>query len=453
MNRLWVRLAIAFFVAGLINMYAFEKLNAELLYNIDEIRDSSVDDLQRADGLHTEIEAYYETQDSWRGLEAYLTENQVRLEYEIFWGVDSLGIAIYDLDDALIYNSFQATPDILDTLDIVHEEPLIIDGKTQGYLLILDGLTLETDPYYDDYASRAYTSSIGLELGIWIVTALLSAVSISYLLTRPLNKLANEVRLFDMNSLSKRVPERGSLEIKWVAKAFNEMATALEHAETLRRNMVADVAHELRTPLSLVQGNLRAILDGVYELNYQEILRVYDQTRLLARLVNDLHELAQAEAKDLKLNRETVVLDTVIQDTVGAFQPLAEDHHIQLEVEIGEQLPALQLDRERITQVLHNLLGNALRHTPSGGHIKIMAGVDNRQQLEIIVEDNGEGIPAEHLPYIFNRFYKADKSRERAKGGTGLGLAITRAIVEAHGGSIRALNATEGAKFVVNLPA
>ncbi len=453
MNRLWIRLAIAFFVAGLINMYAFEELNAEFLYNIDEIRDGSVEDLQRSDGLRNEITDYYATNQTWDGLEDYLVESRVRLDYEIFWGVDSLCVAIYDFDDALLYNTFHAPSDILDELYIVHEEPLIIDGETQGYILLLDGLSLAPDSYYDDYAVDIYNSSIRLEVGIWVVTAFLISLIISYLLTHPLNKLANEVRTFDMNSLNKRVPERGSLEVKWVAKAFNEMAAALEHAETLRRNMVADVAHELRTPLSLIQGNLRAILDGVYELNYQEILRVYDQTRLLARLVNDLHELAQAEAKDLKLNRETVVLDAVIQDTVGAFQPLAEDHHIQLEVEIGEKLPALQLDRERITQVLHNLLGNALRHTPSGGHIKIMAGVDNRHQLELIVEDNGEGIPAEHLPYIFNRFYKADKSRERAKGGTGLGLAITRAIVEAHGGSIHALNVTEGAKFVVNLPA
>ena len=453
MNRLWIRLAIGFMIGGFIAMYIAEELSYELIYDFDSIRDSAIEDLQRPDGFRNELVTYYAENQSWDDLPTFLETNDARLQYEIFWTVDSLGIAIFDKDGTLLYNSYHANLEFLASVDVVHREPLVIDGQTEGYVVLLDGLSLELDDAYASYVDYQDNSLTVLEVVSWSITSVIVAIIVSYLLTRPLNNLAQNVRQFDMTTLHLRVPERGSIEVKGVAKSFNEMASALEHAEDLRRNMVADVAHELRTPLSLVQGNLRAILDGVYELNYQEILRVYDQTRLLSRLVNDLHELAQAEAKDLKLNRENVELEAIIQNTVGAFKPLAEDHEISLDVQLTGELPILQLDRERITQVLHNLLGNALRHTPSGGQIKILATVDAQNQLEIIVEDTGEGIPAEHLPYIFNRFYKVDKSRERAKGGTGLGLAITRAIVEAHGGTIRALNVAHGAKFVVHLPA
>lgn len=453
MNRLWIRLAIGFMLGGFLGMYIAEELSYELIYNIDEISASAIEDLQRPTGLRDELVTYYADNESWDGLPIFLEDNHVRLQYEVFWKVDILGIAIFGKDDTLLYNSYQSNLEFIDSLDVVHREPLMVDGQVEGYILLLDGISMGFDESYDVYIEYQAVSITGLEVIIWAITSILVAVIVSYLFTRPLNKLAHEVRQFDMTTLNMRIPERGSAEVKSVTKSFNDMATALEHAEELRRSMVADVAHELRTPLSLIQGNLRAILDGVYELNYQEILRVYDQTRLLSRLVNDLHELAQAEARDLKLNREDVELEAIIHDTVGAFQPLAEDHEIKLLIHVTGKLPILQLDRERITQVLHNLLGNAIRHTPSGGQIKIRANVDSQHQLEIVVEDTGEGIPEEHLPYIFNRFYKADKNRERAKGGTGLGLAITRAIIEAHGGTIRALNAAQGAMFVVYLPA
>lgn len=453
MNRLWIRLALGFIVGGFISMMIAEELSYDLIYGYDQVRDSAIEDLRRADGLNNELVNYYQENENWDDLDLFLEDNTTRIEYEIFWAVDNFGLVIVDADDNIRHNSYQSSPEFLDNLYIVHEEPLMVDGQLQGYIILMDSWSLEVDNSYYDYSDKIWTSNTILRMGIWSIIAVIFSPILSYLLARPLNKLANEVRQFDMTTLNMRIAERGSIEVKAVTKSFNEMASALEHAEQLRRNMVADVAHELRTPLSLIQGNLRAILDGVYELNYQEILRVYDQTRLLSRLVNDLHELAQAEAKDLKLNRENVELQAVIEDTVAAFQPLAENHQIDLKINLTEKLPVLQLDRERITQVLHNLLGNALRHTPAGGQITIVAKLDANQQLELVITDTGEGIPEEHLPYIFNRFYRADKSRERLKGGTGLGLAITRAIVEAHQGQIKALNWESGAKFVVHLPA
>jgi signal transduction histidine kinase len=238
-----------------------------------------------------------------------------------------------------------------------------------------------------------------------------------------------------------------------VAKAFNTMAARLEEAETLRRNLVADVAHELRTPLSVLQGNLRAILDDVYPLEKNEIARLYTQTRLLSRLVNDLHELAQAEAGQLSLNRLPTDLVQLVRETVEVYESIAEDVGVTLTVAIDEPLPTVLADAARLTQVLHNLLANALRHTPAGGTVTV-ALTHSDNLVRLAVEDSGDGISAAHLPYVFDRFYRTDRARTRDTGGVGLGLAIVRAIAVAHGGqaSAASLGSGQGSSFIVVLP-
>jgi two-component system OmpR family sensor kinase/two-component system sensor histidine kinase BaeS len=238
------------------------------------------------------------------------------------------------------------------------------------------------------------------------------------------------------------------------------MTGQLEQAEIVRRNLVADAAHELRTPLSVLQGNLRAILDDVYTLDKSEIARLYDQTRLLGRLVDDLRELAQAETGQLQLNLAPIDLAKLVQDTAATFGPVAEAAEITLSVESPDRLASVQADAARMGQVLHNLLDNALRHTPAGGTITLRAGCEEHPQNEgaycwLAVQDTGDGISAEDLPHVFDRFYKADRARSRATGGAGLGLAIVRAIVEAHGGQISVASdgvPGQGSTFTVRLP-
>ena len=245
----------------------------------------------------------------------------------------------------------------------------------------------------------------------------------------------------------------GTTEIADVARAFNDMAARLERTESLRRNLVADVAHELRTPLTVLQGNLLAVIDDVYPLEKAEIVRLYEQTRLLSRLVEDLHELSQAEAKQFPLNLLPVQVDELIAATVAVFGPLAEAQGIRLNVEGSPDLPPLMADPARLSQVLHNLLNNALAHT-ARGQITIWAERSG-DGVRIAVQDTGEGIPAEHLPYVFERFYRVDRSRNRETGGTGLGLAIVKAIVEAHGGRVGVTSAGEpgqGSTFTVEIP-
>jgi signal transduction histidine kinase len=273
-------------------------------------------------------------------------------------------------------------------------------------------------------------------------------------LTAPLNNLAKGARAIGTRNFSQRVEERGSDEIIAVARAFNEMASNLEHAEQLRRNLLADVAHELRTPLSVLQGNLRAILDEVYPLDQTEVARLYEQTRFLSRLVNDLHELAQAEAGQLPLNKQETDLAELVKTTVETFRPSTEAKSISLQTELPVSLPSHRIDGERLKQVLQNLLANALRHTPSGGAITVRAASEPGF-IRLSVADTGEGISAEHLPYIFDRFYRADPARSRDRGGAGLGLAIARAIAEAHGGQLSAASpgiSGQGSVFTIQLP-
>ncbi len=295
------------------------------------------------------------------------------------------------------------------------------------------------------------------ELVRFIVVITLIGTTVGILSTRgliaPLNKLADAATAIGDKDLSQRVEVRGSDEIKTVALAFNEMASQLEQGETLRNNLLNDIAHELRTPLSVIQGNLRAILDDVYELDKAEIARLYDQTRHLSHLIDDLRELAQAEARQLPLHIADVEIVPWVQDLAAIFQPIVEQKNIDLRVEILGQDPIIRADRERLTQVLHNLLNNAIQHTPTGGTITIQ--VEQRpERCYARISDTGEGIAPDHLPHVFDRFYRADPARSRETGGTGLGLAISRAIVESQNGELNVQSAGigKGSEFILQLP-
>jgi signal transduction histidine kinase len=315
------------------------------------------------------------------------------------------------------------------------------------------GLPLVNSEAFEENPGKAIVQTM---LRVLFVTSILGSiigVITARGLTAPLNQLAKAAQDIGAQDLSRRVEVKGSAEIKTVARAFNDMAAALEQAEALRSNLLADVAHELRTPLTVIQGNLRAILDDVYELDKAEIARLYEQTRHLTRLVNDLRELAQAEAHKLPLSLAKVDVAAWVQDTVAAFRPIAEAEGITLNFEIIGEHPHLLADRARLTQSLHNLLYNAVQHTPSGGTVTIQ--VEQLQdRVYLRVQDTGRGIAPEHLDRVFDRFYRTDRARSRDSGGTGLGLAIVRAIVEAHGGkvTVESQGLGQGSTFTIQLP-
>lgn len=285
------------------------------------------------------------------------------------------------------------------------------------------------------------------------VLGIAASVWMARRLTAPLEELAQGAQAVGSRNLSYRVREQGSHEVRSLARSFNKMAQDLDAAETMRRNLLTDVAHELRTPLTVLQGNLRAILDDVYALDKAEVAHLYDQTRHLIGLVNDLHALAQAETSQLSLDVQRMDIVELVEMSTGVFEPVADLEGVKMVVELPDEPIMGLVDRGRTTEVLQNLLSNALRHTPPGGTITVRTTRSNGT-VTITVADTGDGIDPEHLPLIFDRFYRTDPARSRDSGGAGLGLAIVRAMVEAHGGTVRAESAGRGrgSTFIIELP-
>ena len=229
-----------------------------------------------------------------------------------------------------------------------------------------------------------------------------------------------------------RVGEGGPREVRALARAFNSMSTRLQKTDEQRRNLLADVTHELRTPLAVIQGNLEGLLDGVYPADETHLAPILDETRVMSRLIDDLRTLALAESGTLQLHREPTDIGVLATEAATAFRAQADAAGVTLNVTMPHDLPLLDIDPVRIREVLTNLIANALRHTRRGGRIEV-AGEANGQRLTLIVSDTGIGIAPEALPHIFDRFFKSDESR-----GSGLGLTIAKNLVAAHGGEITA---------------
>lgn len=232
---------------------------------------------------------------------------------------------------------------------------------------------------------------------------------------------------------SVRVSERGPREVRSLSHAFNSMAERLQMNDEQRRNLLADVTHELRTPLSVIQGNLEGLLDGVYPRDDAHLSTILEETRVLSRLIDDLRTLALAESGALVLQKESIDPAVLVGETLASFRTQADAAGIDLHADTPPDLPAVNLDPARIRQVLDNLIANALRFTPRGGEIRVECSLENENLLSVAVSDTGAGIAPEALAHIFDRFFKSSDSR-----GTGLGLTIAKNLVAAHGGEIHA---------------
>jgi signal transduction histidine kinase len=245
---------------------------------------------------------------------------------------------------------------------------------------------------------------------------------------------------------SARVSARGPGEVRRLGRAFNEMTTRLQASDDQRRRLLADVTHELRTPLAVIRGNLEGIVDGVYAADEQHLATVLDETRVMARLLDDLQTLSTADAGALRLDREPTDLGALVAEVVAAFAPGATAAGIGLSA-VPSSLAEVNVDALRIRQVLENLVANALRHTPAGGAVTIRLS-QQADGISLAVSDTGAGIPADQLNSIFDRY-----ARSADSGGSGLGLAIAKSLVEAHGGSIQADSTTgHGATIQLLLP-
>jgi signal transduction histidine kinase len=249
-------------------------------------------------------------------------------------------------------------------------------------------------------------------------------------MTRPMNNLIDAAQRIESGDYSAQVPEWGSRDIRSVARAFNSMSARLKTIDEQRRSFMADVTHELRTPLSVIRGQAEAIADGVYPADTAHLAPILDATQTLDRLVEDLRTLVLTDAGNLVLNKEPTDLGQLVEDTVASFRSQAESAGVSLTADDADNLPPVEVDPARIRQVISNLLSNAIRHTPTGGSIKVAVSSVS-DHMTVIVTDTGEGIPPELLPHVFERFVKGPNSK-----GSGLGLAIAHDIVESHGGTL-----------------
>ncbi len=312
--------------------------------------------------------------------------------------------------------------------------PIRHNGQTIG-LLAVEGLLMNATDASDGGLVRGVTRAVlvaGLVAGGF---GLLLAGVLVRQITYPLAGLRQASHRIAAGDLTARVPLQSRDELGELATTFNQMASRLETQETLRRNLVADVAHELRTPLSAIQGTVEAMQDGVFPLNNENLATIHEEVMLLNRLVEDLRTLANAEAGKLPLDIMPVDLGELLERQVTAFRYRAKEQGVTISLQVAETLPPIAGDEQRLGQVLSNLLDNALRHTPEAGSIHLCLARRERG-TRLTITDSGEGIGAHDLPHIFDRFYRVDPARNRGAGGSGLGLAIVRQLVEAHGGHI-----------------
>jgi two-component system OmpR family sensor kinase/two-component system sensor histidine kinase BaeS len=329
--------------------------------------------------------------------------------------------------------------------------PISLDGQTVGTLFVGgDPSGTALDASAEEFLAQVNRSLIlaGLVAG---VIALGLGFVLFRQITAPLNTLAQASDKIAAGDMTARARVSGNDEIARVAHSFNAMADKLAASETARRNMLADIAHELRNPIGIISSHLEAMMDGVFPTDTEQLASLHDETLLLARLVGDVRELSLADAGQLVLNRAPTDMRALVERTAAAFQPQAQEAGITLLTRLSE-VPPIRADAQRIEQTLRNLLSNALRFTPAQGSVTVSLTSD-AQSVRIEVSDTGTGIAADALPHVFERFWRADKARTRAQGGTGLGLTIAKQWVEAHGGKIGVSSqAGQGTTFWFTIP-
>lgn len=434
----------------------------------------------RAERVHRIIARHYREHQAWEGLQPRL-EQAAALYGRRFIIADPAGRIILDSHHAAATAAKKRAWESWEKTQLQgRARPILVDNRPVA-LLVLAPENGETTADADSPGNRFFPAAFipGPEPGgpppdrepaparlaaevrrslYWsgLAAAAAGILLISLLSRRilaPVRTLNTAAQRLGQGDFSQRVPAAGPAELRHLSQTFNTMAENLAVAEQLRRNLAADVAHELRTPLSNIQGYLEAVNDGLLQPDAATIAALRQQTAHLVALVEDLRLLAQAEAGALQLDLQPQSLPDLLAAAVSAFRPRAAAKGITLNFDAAPDLPPLFLDATRISQVAANLLENAILHTPAGGAVTVTVGQDAANELWAAVQDSGPGIAAADLPHIFDRFYRVDPSRARATGGVGLGLTIARQLIAAHGGRIHAASPPgQGAAFTFILP-
>ncbi|MBT2292819.1 HAMP domain-containing protein [Paenibacillus albidus] len=385
----------------------------------------------------------------------YLVHNQSWEEIDqidLLQDVDreSPSLLVLDNDKREIFNQGDAPLKLITRLGVRND--IVINEKKVGQFI-----------YYDPEVANSNKIMIGIPVSVvlaligsgslLIIIALFIAYQLSRWLASPLKVLLPSIERLGKGELGVQADVNMNDEYGKIANAFNRMSTELKQAEDVRRNLTADIAHELRTPLTIVGGKLDYLQQQGQPIQPETLLPIQDELIRLNRLVEDLRTLSLAEAGKLTLNKKATNLADLVQRIRLAIEPLADEKDISIQCEVHAGQTTLSVDPSRIKQVLFNLLTNAIRYTPSQGTVQIRLLNDSQHSLKIVVQDSGIGIAPEHIPHLFDRFYRADEARTRDGGGTGLGLAIAKQFVLSHQGTIEVESSLDqGTRFIIQLP-
>jgi two-component system, OmpR family, sensor histidine kinase BaeS len=403
----------------------------------------------RADPLRALLEQHYAEQGHWRNIEPVLRRQSGRhhgmgMHEGVAPGtsylmlVDPTGQVRYDPSGVHVGH-------IIPRGALRSGVPLSVRGQTVGYLVTQVGT--QESAYYRRLlttilSAGAFSSLLAIGLGLMLTRTALA----------PLKDLEQATGQIAAGDLAARVQVQADDEVGALARRFNSMAADLQRQDKLRRRMMNDIAHELRTPVTVMQGALEALQDGVFPMDQENVQPVYEQTLLLKRLVDDMRDLALAEAGQMTLDRAPMDVGALLHRVAACYRTEAESRGVALDVTTDPALPAIFADAQRMEQVLGNLLSNALRYTLAGGTVTVKAQ-EHPSGLCITVQDTGEGIDPQDQPQLFERFFRGDRGRHRGDGHTGLGLAIARELVRAHGGDMTAESALgQGTTISVHMP-
>lgn len=406
---------------------------------------------QNQSQLIAELEEYHLANGSWYrvetilmpGMGPHMGPGQHMRRDQPFTLVDEDGIVI-------VGSNPYRRGEKMSNAELANGIPILEDSEVIGILVPMEsdyqGLPRELEFIERTNLTLLYGALIGG------VIALVLGVVLSRTLTHPIRELTKATHAVSEGDLSQQVQVRSNDELGELARAFNKMSSELSRSVNARKQMTADIAHELRTPLSLILGHAEAVHDGVLPPSRENFEIIRDEATRLEHLINDLRTLSLADAGELSMQLQTVEPQRLVNEVASLYQYQSERKNITFSLDVAPHLPTIEVDPGRMTQVLTNILDNAIRHTPEGGTILLSAHALN-DQVELAIHDSGPGLKADDLQRVFERFYRADPSRQREDGGSGLGLAIAKSIVQAHGGQLSAESEPgKGLKVRVLLP-
>ena len=407
---------------------------------------------QSRDPLIEALTEFYRSNGSWQDV-----ERSMRLEIGKIWkeraDADVPWLILTDADGVVLVNwAPKRSGERLTEWELKLGAPIEVDGTVVGWLLY-DRIAGPWAPGSVEWDFvKDVQNAIWLSAGIAAAVALVLGILLARAISRPVRELTAATRVVAEGDLGHQVAVRSKDDLGGLARSFNQMSADLAHSTMLRRQMTADIAHDLRTPLSIILGYTEALSDGKLRGTPEMYEAMHGEAQHLQRLIDDLRTLSLADAGELSLTKVRVAPHTLLERTAAAHAVGTVQRDIALQVTAAADLPPIDVDPGRMAQVLGNLVDNALRHTEPGGQITLAAESDGRA-VHLRVRDSGAGILPEDLPYVFERFYRGDEARQQQDGASGLGLAIARSLVEAHGGSISVESTVgEGSSFTIELP-